>query len=365
MMPVDMLRFLAGILFGGILIASSSAQEAAELRVAIHDKPPYAFKDTNGNWTGLSVDLWNQIAKATGRKFQYLEVPFSDLIPSLVDGRADLALGELMVTPESEQLIDFSQPFIDTHAGVAVSRRHWAPDLRAVLAQFWDWQLWKVLLAVLAGLSVTTILVWLVERRRNPDHFGGNLLQGLGSALWFSTVTMTSVGYGDKAPVSLAGRVVAGLWMFAGLLLLTAYTAAVASTIATTQTRYAVSRTSDLGHYLNGVMEGSDVVPTLNDLGAKTVGFPTLEDALDALMADKVETVAGDALSLRYLATHQFEGEVILLPMDFMRSRVAFGLPEESDYREAFNVALLHVIGRDDWAEIVDSYLGSHSNSRP
>ena len=41
-------------------------------------------------------------------------------------------------------------------------------------------------------------LIWLAERRRNAEQFA-EPLAGIGSGMWFALVTLTTVGYGDKA----------------------------------------------------------------------------------------------------------------------------------------------------------------------
>jgi Ion channel len=74
------------------------------------------------------------------------------------------------------------------------------------------------------------------ERERGRDEVKINwktqsraLGRGIGSALWWSAVTMTTVGYGDLAPRSPAGRLVAIAWMFVSLLLVSWFTASMAS----------------------------------------------------------------------------------------------------------------------------------------
>jgi voltage-gated potassium channel Kch len=63
-------------------------------------------------------------------------------------------------------------------------------------------------------LTVTGALIWLAERRHNEEQFRRDPAAGIGNGIWWSAVTMTTVGYGDKAPVTLAGRVIALVWMF-------------------------------------------------------------------------------------------------------------------------------------------------------
>ncbi len=55
-------------------------------------------------------------------------------------------------------------------------------------------------------------------------HFGGKPIHGFGSALWFAAVTMTTVGYGDKTPQTPLGRGLAFIWMFLGIVLVSAFT---------------------------------------------------------------------------------------------------------------------------------------------
>ncbi|MFC4119316.1 potassium channel family protein [Nonomuraea zeae] len=71
---------------------------------------------------------------------------------------------------------------------------------------------------------VGSVAVLDVERG-NPD---GNI-ETIGDALWWSLTTMTTVGYGDRFPVTSEGRLVAAGLMLAGIALLGVVTAAIAS----------------------------------------------------------------------------------------------------------------------------------------
>jgi hypothetical protein len=78
-------------------------------------------------------------------------------------------------------------------------------------------------------------MVWLFERKLNPAHFGGNTLQGIGSGFWFSAVTMTTVGYGDKHPKTTGGRIVSLIWMFTAVILVSLFTATITHAYRTTK----------------------------------------------------------------------------------------------------------------------------------
>ena len=70
------------------------------------------------------------------------------------------------------------------------------------------------------GLSV--LLVWMgaLVVLQAERHAPGALITDVGRALWWSLVTVTTVGYGDISPVTPTGRIVATGFMFFGIALL-------------------------------------------------------------------------------------------------------------------------------------------------
>ena len=61
------------------------------------------------------------------------------------------------------------------------------------------------------------------------QHAHGPTIHNYGDALWWATVTVTTVGYGDRYPVSADGRGVAVVLMLVGIGLIGVLTATVAS----------------------------------------------------------------------------------------------------------------------------------------
>jgi voltage-gated potassium channel len=69
---------------------------------------------------------------------------------------------------------------------------------------------------VLFGLVlIAASAMHLVEHDAQPDKFGT-----IPDAMWWAVVTLTTVGYGDATPVTLAGRLVASVTMFMGLMMI-------------------------------------------------------------------------------------------------------------------------------------------------
>ena len=354
-------RVLLRLLFLFLVFSESLSVVRAEtgrLKVGIFDLPPLAFKDEEGQWTGLAVELWEEVSARVGVEFDYVEMPLERAIGALAQGEIDLAIGEIAVSAERERVIDFTQAFLENSAAVALPRGSRHPggwDLWEELSQH---GLFTVLLVMLGGLLVFSLLLWVFERRENDAHFGGHPLRGLGSAVWFSAVTMTTVGYGDKTPRTGMGRFLAFLWMFFGILLVSAFTGTVASSLTVARLNHSINHLGDLARFRNGVLEGSLAQGTLNQAGIPTVSFPTVEDGLAALMEKRVTTFVGSDLTLRYLVRENAPETLMVdtLPMARVRYAMAArpGLPHFSE----INIALIAVTGEDPWQEMVNRWTG-------
>lgn len=81
-----------------------------------------------------------------------------------------------------------------------------------------------VILSVVLLLWIGSVAVLAAER-----EVSDSAINTFGDALWWAFVTVTTVGYGDFAPVSVEGRVIAVLMMLVGIALIGVVTASVAA----------------------------------------------------------------------------------------------------------------------------------------
>ncbi len=333
------------------------------IKVAVMDRPPFAMKDKDGEWTGLCVELWENIASELNIPFEYHETDLEHVISQLADGQLDLAIGEIGVSAERGREVDFTQSFLFFPSAVALNRQRGTSQMSDFLAEMSQHGLMSVVYMMLGTLMVFSLVLWLVERGVHSSHFGGKPIHGFGSALWFAAVTMTTVGYGDKTPQTPLGRFLAFLWMFFGILLVSAFTGAFASSLTVSRLHSDVTRLSDLSRYHTGVLEGSLGHGALSAMGITVDTFKTPEEGMSALATGQVGAFVTTEASLRYLNHFKYGDrfEVIQLPT----TKVAFAMAARPNFpllRE-INIALIGETTRMEWENDVQRWLGPPAGS--
>lgn len=63
---------------------------------------------------GVDADIAAEIAKDLGKELKIEHLDFDSLIPSLVTGKADLVAAGMTITPDREEEVDFSIPYVES-----------------------------------------------------------------------------------------------------------------------------------------------------------------------------------------------------------------------------------------------------------
>jgi len=339
-----------------------NAQDETELPqklvVATKQAPPFAIKNDDGKWTGISIDLWRKIAEEQKFEYEFRELGIDELLTSLEDGTADVAVAALTITNGREQKIDFTHPYYTSGLGIAVAADESSVGLFAVLRAIFSWEFFQILGGLILVLLAIGLLMWFVERRANRAQFGGSVARGLGAGMWWSAVTMTTVGYGDKAPVTLAGRLVAIVWMFASLFMISVFTASVASLVLADRLESHISGLKDLPGARVGTIPDSTSDQYLRRQRIRVRPYNNMPQALAALHEGEIEAAVYDAPILQYLINQDYSSYLAVLPIRFETQNYGIGLPTGSELREPINQSLLKATSDPDWQNTLYRYLG-------
>ncbi len=350
-----------GILFLALCVGTELTQAEtgvpAKLVVGVMDFPPFTSKAASGEWEGLSIELLQAVARELNTEIELREYHRADLLEAAVaSGAVDLT-PVAAVTAELEPLADFSNPFYRSGAALAVKTANSGNRLQRLFEQLFSMPALMTIVSLgLLWLSAGTV-VWLFEKRSNPEMFHNRFLQGLGQGVWWAAVTMTTVGYGDKAPRTVGGRLVAIVWMLASIILISSFTATMATILTVDELGGKVRSVHDLPNVRVGTLMHSEYLEELARQGVAGVPFKSTPEGLQALVANRIDVFVYDEALVKHFIKARYSGTLRILSDSFRYYYLAMALPPGSVLREPLNRALLAVLAEADWRERLEQSL--------
>ncbi|MFC4771621.1 amino acid ABC transporter substrate-binding protein/permease [Enterococcus hermanniensis] len=83
---------------------------------------PFEYKDSDGKYKGIDVDLLTRIAELQGFKIEFKFIGFSSAMQALESGQADGMIAGMTMTDERKANYDFSDPYFQSGIQLAVAK---------------------------------------------------------------------------------------------------------------------------------------------------------------------------------------------------------------------------------------------------
>jgi polar amino acid transport system substrate-binding protein len=85
---------------------------AGKIRIAVVPGVPlFAFVDQNLKLTGSDIETARLIGEALGVEVEFVEIANAARVPTIQAGTADILVGNLAITPQRKEVIDFTIPY--------------------------------------------------------------------------------------------------------------------------------------------------------------------------------------------------------------------------------------------------------------
>ncbi|CAF5047567.1 unnamed protein product [Rotaria sp. Silwood1] len=164
------------------------------LRIGIADSPPFTMvqnvTDDNGQttlqYTGYAIDLYQLVKNQLGFNATLLLKPpdqsYTDFVLSVSESVYDIIIADVTVTSARSKIVDFSSPIYDNSLRFVVRQANNAGiDLFSFLKPFSS-RLW---ILVLGTCIYASILMLLIERRKNEDLQNRSFISQLTLSIWY------------------------------------------------------------------------------------------------------------------------------------------------------------------------------------
>ncbi|MCP4439700.1 MAG: transporter substrate-binding domain-containing protein [Aureispira sp.] len=358
---IRLLGVLMGVFLGFTLVKGQTDVEPLDtipiqdtLIVGIKESPPFTYKDENGQYIGIGVYLWEAIAKSMDVAYSYQELSLAGILDGLEKNTIDLAINPLTVTSHRIQNMDFTQPFFISNSVIAIPKEGKKGPINFFMKVF-SLRFAGALFLLVVVVLIFGTLVWFFERKKN-DQFENNS-QGIWDGVWWAAVTMTTVGYGDKVPKTIMGRMIGLVWMFSALLLVSGLMAGIASALTINQLESKWTDVNDLRKVKTGTVEQSASEVFLQNHFIRSTPYSNLSAGLQGIQNSEIEAFVYDEPILRY----QIEQDTMIraieiLPFQFNTQYYSFATPKDSKWIDRINPILLEYIETTRWKATLTDY---------
>lgn len=320
--------------------------------------PPYAYVDSDGSISGVSVDLWRRVAEQMEWPFKLIPVAdMESILSGLEQGRFDAAIGAITITPERAARVDFSYPA--HRSGVAIALRKQTGAIFA-LTSYWTavTEMGPLIIVILAMLILIGIAMWIVEQRDRSTAPGSeSAVVSLRDGLYWAVVTMTTVGYGDKTPKTMPGRVVAIVWMLSSLVLVSLLSTSLVSRLTAERVESRdLAASIDLRERKLAAVAQSSGAEYLDELHLQYAKYKDLPEALESLAKGQSNAVVNSVGALQYYVAKRY-GKVLEIPQGLLApAYMAIALPEHSPIKKPIDQALIRITNSPEWRTLEERF---------
>lgn len=196
----------------------------------------------------------------------------------------------MSITAERARFARFSQPYFESNLSILSRTEDLSPWDR--IKPFFNMSFYYAVGFLLLVLAIVGTLIWLAERGGPDSQFPNHPVKGIANGIWFAVVTMSTVGYGDLAPRTRVGRLVAGIWIILSVITASSLVAGIASTLTLTGLKTSVISTAqDLAGKSVAVLANSPAETFVQDHGARIREVDSLRNAYQLLLRRTVDSV--------------------------------------------------------------------------
>lgn len=320
--------------------------DKTNLKVGFEVMPPFIIK-TSKSYIGVSVELWDKVADSLNVSFTYVEYELSDLLKAVETGEVDIAISPLTVTSSRIRQFGFTQPYYITNLAYA-TRSEEDNGVITLISNIFSISFIRSLLPLLIIISIFGFFMWLLERKNNSEQFGKGI-PGVADGIWWSAVTMATVGYGDKAPITRWGRVISIIWMFTAVIMISGLTASISSSLTVHRLKTEISSFEDLRKSKVGCIQGSGSSDVLdrNKIGYKN--YNSVNDGIIAVNKGNIDAFVYDEAVLSYYVNKsKFDESIQVIPSSYSKEYFSFA-SSDSELLSEIDLYLLGVIESYDW----------------
>ena len=174
---------------------------------------------------------------------------------------------------------------------------------------------------------------------------------------WWSAVTMTTVGYGDKSPRTTGGRIIGLIWMFMAVIIISSFTAGIASSLTVKSINEEISTIQDLERFDVTTVTSSSSQELLDLYNIETTLVSNGAEGLEAIQNEESTLLVYDEPILKYeIERRDLSNDLEVLGQSLKKDYYSYAFPKDSKLLKIINPVLMRTLKSMEWAAVIKDY---------
>ncbi|XP_048584343.1 phosphatidylinositol phosphatase PTPRQ-like [Nematostella vectensis] len=192
-------------------------------------------------------------------------------------------------------------PLVKIPGVLVLSRQEPAAARYAKVVVSSIFQCWPIVVINVCFMLLAGVIIWALEHGRNKGQFPNQVIPGIQEGVWWAIATMTTVGYGDRSPLSLAGRLFAVVWSLVGIIMASMLIASISSSLTITVVDEISSSGVTRGERIAAVMNSPEynAAERVARGRAKFFSYPNITSLINAFQALNVTSIVVDPYTVQ------------------------------------------------------------------
>ena len=165
---------------------------------------------------------------------------------------------------------------------------------------------------------------------------------------------MTTVGYGDKSPVTRTGRFIGLIWMFLAIIMISGLTASIATSLTVHRIEEHITSVHSLEHFTVAALASSSDAELLRTYNIPFSEVHTVEEGLYAVVEKQVDLFLHDRPILQYHINQNdaFSG-LRLIDKNIKMDYYSFAFPKGSPLVSELDPYILATLKSPEWNAVM------------
>jgi polar amino acid transport system substrate-binding protein len=330
---------------------------------------PFA-QNINGHYSGISVDIWEKIAKENHWQYTYISLEDdSESALKKLTTNLDVIIGPVSVDSKRLQIVDFTRPFF--LSSVNVITRDNKLNFVDVIKRFMS-HTTLVALSIL-GISFMLfigILHYIEKGRLNEvfTHYYNALTKGIWFHLFRKGVSVPKTFFARLVltPTAFYSRMATITWLLIAAIIFTTinanYIATMTLSLDDSNDTISSIRQLELARVVG--VDGNDNIDIAEQNGIYVTAVKNMDEAISLLKMDKTDAVLCEApVCIEYLRNHHLP-DLKLNPLTIQNNEMAFALKLNSPLKHPIDIGITALQDDDSVIKICKKYVGKIEATR-